>query len=61
MISPPACVMAVVNEGRRAGAGERIGDLKGRLLAAAGVEARHDLQYGHFGHALDFVGFRWST
>jgi hypothetical protein len=31
------------------------------LLAAACVEARHDLQYGHFGHALDFIGFRWSV
>ncbi len=35
------------NEGGRASAGERFGDLDGRLLAAPGIEARHDLQDGH--------------
>ena len=40
------------NEGLGPGPGQRFGDLDGRLLAAAGVEARHDLQYGQFGHGL---------
>ena len=40
------------DQGRRASAGERLGDLDGRLLASPGIEARHDLQYGHRCHAL---------
>jgi hypothetical protein len=38
------------DEGSRTGAGERFGDLDGRLLTASGIEARHDLQYGHLCH-----------
>jgi hypothetical protein len=38
------------DESRGTGAGERIGDLHRRLLAAASIEARHDLQYGHLSH-----------
>jgi hypothetical protein len=30
-------------------------DLDGRLLAASGIEARHDLQYGHFRHGTRFL------
>ncbi len=40
------------DEGRGAGARERLGDLDGRLLASSGIEARHDLQYGDPGHFL---------
>src|SRR5680860_448054 len=38
------------NQGLRAGAGERLRDFDGRLLAAPGIEPRHDLQYGHLCH-----------
>ena len=30
-----------------AGAGERLRDLDGRQFASPGIEARHDLKYGH--------------
>ncbi len=43
------------NESRSAHARERLRDLDGRLLAASGIEARHDLQYGHLRHGIRFL------
>ena len=43
------------NESRGACARKRLRDLDGRLLAASGIEARHDLQYGHLRHGTRFL------
>ncbi len=43
------------NDRASPGADQRLGDFDGRLLAAPGLEARHDLQYGHLvGHGIVF-------
>src|SRR5262245_5294016 len=43
------------NESRGAHTRERLRDLDGRLLAASGIEARHDLQYGRLLHGTRFL------